>query len=169
MKKIKFLIVVNFLIVQFSILAQNKLQNYVISNGAVSMRNNNSQLAGSIGQTVIGNCNSANLKNQQGFWNSINNIILSDKEYNVDILKIKFFPNPVSSKLSIEFELDESKAIEVSVYSILGVRVKCYEKTMWRIGRNSVSFDLEDIAPGIYFIQLINQNSKFSFPFRKIN
>ncbi len=169
MKKINFLIVVNVLIVQFSILAQDKLQNYVISNGAVSMKNNVIHLAGSIGQTVIGNCNSANLKNQQGFWNSINSLILSDKEYDVDIFKFNFFPNPVLSKLSIEFDLDESKPIQISVCNILGVRVKYFENSIWSIGHNALTFDLEDIAPGIYFIQLVNEESKFSYPFSKVN
>ncbi len=64
------------------------------------------------------------------------------------------FPNPFNPVTTIEFALDQSQEIRLSVYDVLGREVKVLEQGLKAAGVYSVQFDAQDLASGMYFYQL---------------
>ncbi|MGA2298589.1 MAG: T9SS type A sorting domain-containing protein [FCB group bacterium] len=78
-------------------------------------------------------------------------------------------PNPVSDKLKITFEIDENNLIEASIYNVYGNRLGFIPERNYPAGINEIDIDLNDIADGIYFIELKSTSSRIITSIIKAN
>jgi hypothetical protein len=75
------------------------------------------------------------------------------------------FPDPVIGQTTIPFTLAEGSAVDISIYNMLGIRVKTLVHSMVAEGNHSITWDISDantrIMPGIYFCKMIVGNKVF--------
>lgn len=69
------------------------------------------------------------------------------------------YPEPFNSATTIQFELPSNSQVELSVYNLLGQRVRVLKDNYLNAGRHSISWDGKnglglDVASGIYFYKL---------------
>jgi hypothetical protein len=64
------------------------------------------------------------------------------------------FPNPFNSQTEIQFELQKSAPIELSIFDVKGKMVRTMISGSYRSGQHKVLFDASDLPSGIYFYQL---------------
>lgn len=83
---------------------------------------------------------------------SINDLGLDKNSFSV-------FPNPVSEKATIVFDLDKNSYVELSLYDITGKKIEILEKGEKTNGRYSIEFINKNFH-GIYFITLCVNNEK---------
>jgi len=89
---------------------------------------------------------------------SKNSISKKNNELNV-------FPNPANSFLHVEFQLDKQQNVNITVYNIIGSKVKEVSQVSTNSGKNSLRLNLLDLESGIYFIELSTLNGKLSKKF----
>ncbi len=70
-----------------------------------------------------------------------------------DKFKMTLYPNPTQGLLNLEFELAESQAFELAVYNLTGKEVM-RQKGSGSEGLNSISVQMDELKPGIYFMEL---------------
>ena len=95
--------------------------------------------------TDVNNCNYLT------FANSLNILQIPNENFKT---LVKLYPNPISSKLTIESSL-EIKQIEI--YSIYGQTNRIYEFN----NNNNNTIDLSDLENGVYFVKMILASNKF--------
>lgn len=64
------------------------------------------------------------------------------------------YPNPTQDRVSVEFTLDKSQNLDISLYDAQGKLVKVFIRDKVKQGRNEFSISTQDLSPGIYFLQL---------------
>jgi len=68
---------------------------------------------------------------------------------------LRVFPNPVTNKANIAFDLGQSSDVEMYIYSIDGQLVEAFQEQRIGAGANrQIEFDASDYAIGQYIIQL---------------
>jgi len=75
------------------------------------------------------------------------------------------YPNPFNSSTVIKYELKEDCHVNLSIYNLLGQKVKTLENGVRSKGHHSISWDGKDdsgreVSSGIYFYQLIGGDYK---------
>ncbi len=66
-------------------------------------------------------------------------------------------PVPVNNTLQVQYQADKHELINIALYNIDGQMLEDYSKMMNK-NTDTVSFNLIDLADGIYFIRLSNQH-----------
>ncbi|MCX6247547.1 MAG: T9SS type A sorting domain-containing protein [Bacteroidetes bacterium] len=69
----------------------------------------------------------------------------------------KVYPNPAYDMFSLEFSLDKSAMVEISVIDGAGRMVKLLMKDKANEGKNLFSFNKGALANGIYFLQVVSE------------
>jgi len=74
------------------------------------------------------------------------------------------YPNPFNPQTSIAFTIPEKSFVELSVYNILGMKVRTLINGDMETGEHTVTFDGKDdsgnpVSAGIYFYRLKTQSS----------
>lgn len=64
------------------------------------------------------------------------------------------YPNPFNPTTTIEFALKENSAVTLSIFSVLGQRVKEFELGRLNAGTYSQTVDMSRFASGVYFYKL---------------
>jgi hypothetical protein len=73
-----------------------------------------------------------------------------------------FYPNPSSSKTSIDITVSQDVAgTTLSVFNSLGAQVMNKEVALHK-GKNTVSVDTENLESGIYFVRIVNGESRIT-------
>jgi PKD repeat protein len=67
---------------------------------------------------------------------------------------IQVFPNPATDRITVEFDLSDTKDIELELKDVLGRTIKTNPKGNFQAGHHSVELPLNDIAKGIYFVSI---------------
>ena len=67
---------------------------------------------------------------------------------------IKLFPNPVKSKLNLEFKTELYQRMVIKIYSAIGKEVDQIVLSKSEDGTNNTSLNVDKYQPGIYFIQM---------------
>ena len=75
---------------------------------------------------------------------------------------LKAFPNPASSYFIVEFELDRSGVIDLSMYDEGGKKVKTIVSGQYYQGSYKVLVYTDDLSNGFYFYALKEDNSAYS-------
>lgn len=74
--------------------------------------------------------------------------------------EITCFPNP--AKESVTFKYNSGKTLEISIYNVLGSRVKTFTHT-----GNETVINISDLQKGLYFIRFSEGNAMVSKSFTK--
>jgi len=69
------------------------------------------------------------------------------------ITQFKVFPNPVKSAITIDYTIEKKSHISINLYNLLGLIVYQHNEPVIR-GRNSHSFDISLLPPGMYIVEL---------------
>lgn len=70
-------------------------------------------------------------------------------------LSVKCFPNPFSTETTIDYTLENSSKVSISVYDLQGNLVKTLVDNVESYGKNSVIWTAtSDIAPGAYYVSI---------------
>ena len=88
----------------------------------------------------------------------IEGVPLQHTEENLS-LHLYNFPNPFQQKTTVRFFLPEHGISEMSLYSILGEKLRTYNLGEGAIGWNSITIDEPNLAPGVYSLKLRVGNS----------
>jgi len=70
------------------------------------------------------------------------------------VMEFNLFPNPAEDYTNIEFTLQESQEVELSMYSILGEKIDCIKKGNLNPGVHKLSLDLNKYNSGIYLLKV---------------
>jgi hypothetical protein len=75
------------------------------------------------------------------------------------IKSFNMFPNPANENLNISFALEKKEIVEINLIDISGKMVKKLFYGSKNIGEQTIKADVEDVAPGVYLLQLTIGNS----------
>jgi Secretion system C-terminal sorting domain len=64
----------------------------------------------------------------------------------------RLFPNPASENVHIEFNLDQSMVLDVSMVNTLGQTVATGANTVFNNGQNQIDLPVSDLTNGVYFV-----------------
>ncbi len=79
--------------------------------------------------------------------------------------KLRIWPNPSSTTTSISYELDKAGKTNYYIYDIQGKKVKSTQITDCKAGTNTISFECNNMKPGIYSVFLTSGNQRYSSSF----
>jgi len=68
--------------------------------------------------------------------------------------KITSYPNPVNGSANISFEIKSPGRVDVSLYDLLGRKVKAVYSGYLYAGKQSVTWNSSDVASGCYFVKV---------------
>lgn len=68
------------------------------------------------------------------------------------------YPNPVVEELNLNYKLENSGNIEISLYDIAGKKLRVLENASQMAGDKKARFNLKDMAPGTYVLQISTKN-----------
>ncbi|HXP50196.1 MAG TPA: T9SS type A sorting domain-containing protein, partial [Bacteroidia bacterium] len=69
--------------------------------------------------------------------------------------EITVYPNPVKDMFNVSYSLQESKQVDINVYTIDGKQVSTLSSAEQTAGDHNQSLRMPSVAPGIYLIQVI--------------
>lgn len=64
------------------------------------------------------------------------------------------YPNPFNAEMTVEFELPRASEVILSLYDVSGRLAGCLEKNNFTSGTHIVHYNAENLASGIYFLQM---------------
>jgi len=73
---------------------------------------------------------------------------------NIDVVNI--FPNPSTKTVNIEYYLIGNSEVSISIYNSNGLLIEKFFKGFENNGWHMVSYEIEDLAEGIYIIQILD-------------
>lgn len=74
--------------------------------------------------------------------------------------QISIFPNPFNNNTTLKLNLVENSLVSISIYSILGEKVKDVTKQNFSAGNHSLTINASDLNSGVYLLSIkINDNS----------
>ncbi len=69
------------------------------------------------------------------------------------------YPNPFNPNTLITYSLDKESTVCLTIYDLLGNKIKVLESGMKNAGKHEINFDASDLSSGVYFYSL-NVNGK---------
>jgi len=84
---------------------------------------------------------------------------------------LKVFPNPSSTKTTVEYSLAKASDVNIEIYNEIGVKVKTINTETQMEGKHILDIHFDALAEGNYFIKLITKEDYLTKPFllKKIN
>lgn len=74
-------------------------------------------------------------------------------ELNIDDSEINIFPNPTSSKVTLDYLLSAESFVSIDLYNVMGEKVKAIFNNQQSIGNHNVLVDVSELSNGIYFVK----------------
>ena len=102
-----------------------------------------------------------------------NNVYIDDINLNVNTgisdldemsSTFQLFPNPATSIVTLGFKLTESKKLNIAILNLLGQTIYSSGKENYSDGEHTIKLSLRDISPGMYFINVADDNNDFKKP-----
>lgn len=79
-----------------------------------------------------------------------------------DQIDLFCYPNPFNSQTNIEFRLQKSEKIKLSIFNLLGEEIRVLIDDYMEAGKYKIAFDSESLSSGMYILSL-QTNSKMKF------
>jgi len=76
--------------------------------------------------------------------------------------QVKLYPVPSGNEVNMDFDLDASKFLHITLTDMTGKVVAVIEGKTYTQGLNSINFDLSKLENGIYFINIQGVNNNLS-------
>jgi hypothetical protein len=83
--------------------------------------------------------------------------------------ELTLYPNPATESLTLDFNLEEPMDAQITVMDVQGRSVSQLVSTQYPAGSNRLSFDVSDLNPGMYLIQIRTENGMESIPWIRSN
>jgi PKD repeat protein len=81
--------------------------------------------------------------------------------------KIELFPNPTSSDITVKMNIQSEQELEISISDVAGKRILTKNQSI-NAGEQTVNLDVNDLIPGVYFLQMRSEKGAKSLKFVKI-
>lgn len=76
-------------------------------------------------------------------------------------ISLEVYPNPASSSVRISYILENTGNVDIALYSIIGEKIQLIRNGMRNsAGTNEVTFNVNQLTPGIYFLKLSVNNQE---------
>jgi PKD repeat protein len=104
------------------------------------------------------------VENEAGFDSKqvLNYIIVEDptstKEQENILSESLVYPNPISERFTVEFQLKEKMIISIDINNLEGKQIKHFFKERAKAGRNEFSFSAAPLKSGIYILKISDEN-----------
>jgi hypothetical protein len=72
------------------------------------------------------------------------------------------YPNPFNSKTIIEYTLPKEEQFALSLYDILGRKIKNVDEGIYPAGNRQISLDMGQYTSGVYYLVLSTQNTQIT-------
>lgn len=95
------------------------------------------------------------------------NPVLSVNENNSNVSLSEVYPNPTSGETTIKFELANAENVNVVVLDQAGRVVKNVANGLQVAGKHAINFNADDLKAGVYFVNIISNNSTVTQKFVK--
>lgn len=73
---------------------------------------------------------------------------------NENLLNVQLYPNPVANIATLKFELTKPENVRISLYNLLGSKVKTFTKNSFPSGKFQLSYNFNDVPSGIYYLNI---------------
>ena len=92
-----------------------------------------------------------------GWWNFDHLIPTSSipfKNSDIHDITVSLFPNPASVSTNFEFELKKKHHVNIEIKTILGNKIKSIDWDNPPVGYSLYQFDVRDMDPGLYLLNI---------------
>jgi hypothetical protein len=104
---------------------------------------------------------------QHDLNNHVTNSELIDIYWSIDGTKFVVYPNPATTNLNIDINIDKNTSAKMRIYDVTGKLIKQIETELTK-GANNTIIELGDIVTGIYMIRISDGNGlNYSQQFNK--
>ena len=79
--------------------------------------------------------------------------IQTDKK--IESSSLEVYPNPVTSKATVSFNLKNDAFVKIDVLDITGRKIKTTASALLREGANQIEISREGLASGIYVLRIL--------------
>jgi hypothetical protein len=69
-------------------------------------------------------------------------------------MALQVYPNPVSSSATIQFSIPHSSEVKIELFDLQGRKIQTIAEGNYRSGNHQLEFEIENLPPGIYLLQL---------------
>jgi len=76
-----------------------------------------------------------------------------------DTLRLKPWPNPFTTELSVDFNLELSSSVELTLWDYTG-KIVLLKKVSGHSGKNEITLDAGSLPPGVYLLTLVGDSVK---------
>ncbi len=140
---------------------QYQIQQSVLGNGGLVVRDSVHQLSGTLGQTMIGASGDTVSIGWIGFWYASSNMITGTSEPGA-VLPVRFqlkqnFPNPFNPLTTIAYSVARKTRVYIAVYNLLGERVAVLVNRIHSPGHYRVQLNGTRLASGVYFYKMVTR------------
>ncbi len=114
------------------------------------------------------------IKNRAGIYFDFNEPIITNTTLNtieeivsipevVDPIAFELTPNPTSGNIQLQFAIESSEVISISLIDLLGENIAVLQgASQMPSGKYSLSFNIGDLAQGVYFVNIRGENGRLS-------
>ncbi|NND72690.1 MAG: S8 family serine peptidase [Rhodothermales bacterium] len=82
---------------------------------------------------------------------------------------LQAYPNPVRDRLSVQFNLDRSEGVTITVVDVVGRIVDVVSERTFSSGSNSIDVDVAALASGLYYVRASTATSVAARPIVKLD
>ena len=96
-------------------------------------------------------------QNIEPFFGTVNSVITSSSEYTAmnSVDRINIYPNPFNDEFVVDYYLETTSNVNISVLDLLGQEVALIENTVNKpVGQHKVMFRADEMKPGVYFCRI---------------
>ena len=138
---------------------QYNVPTCVLGTGGTVATGGSYGIVGTLGQTLIGGANSPANNTYAGFWYQPSPVMtgaepIPGKGLPTEYLLQQNYPNPFNPSTTIKYELPTSSMVRLSVYDMLAREVSVLVDERRDAGVHEVTFDVANLASGVYVYRL---------------
>ena len=101
--------------------------------------------------------------------NSEERIIVAEFQVDIpaptDFEIASIYPNPTSTKSTLLLDVPTDRQVEIAIYNLLGQQVQVIDEKRYMAGRHFIEINAQNLAEGIYFVQLNAREFRLSRSF----
>lgn len=134
----------------------------VVSSAGDNFENSNYKISWTLGEPLSETIVSNQLLLNQGFMQYFSSTVSVPDVFDKSI-QLRIYPNPVRSNLYLSIDVSAVNQTQYSLFTITGIKLnsKILDKTLNQI-------DVSNIQPGIFYIQIINDQIKLNKTYKLI-
>ncbi|MFT4600268.1 MAG: hypothetical protein ACI857_000442 [Arenicella sp.] len=85
-----------------------------------------------------------------------------------DFFEAIVYPNPTRNQVTLALDIEEDAQYQITLYDMNGRRIQEIHYGELSFGRNQFEINLNDLKPGMYFVQVIAENQNETLKIQKI-